>query len=99
MDKFLVYDYKATQEYGGPPLENFDYENQMHLRPLHRLRLWPTFEEYWASDEISEFRINFTEYAQFRKFKYWIKDQVTFIYDLIYFSQLKIGKGNERRWN
>lgn len=76
LDKFLIYDWKLTQEFGGQPLPGYDYENQNHLRPRQRKRVFPTEKEFWDFDERVEFYVNCTEYAEFRKFKYWFYREV-----------------------
>jgi hypothetical protein len=77
LDKFLIYDWKLTQEFGGQPLPDYDYENQNHLRPRQRKRVFPTEKEFWNFDERVDFYVNCTEYAEFRKFKYWFYREVT----------------------
>jgi hypothetical protein len=80
LDKFLVYDWKMTQEFGGQPLPNYDYENQNHLRPRQRRKIFPTEKEFWDFEEKVEFYVNCTEYAEFRKFKYWFYREVSLLF-------------------
>jgi len=77
MDKFLVYDWKATQEFGGQPIPGYDYVNQIHLRPKNRKRIYPTEMDFWNSDEKFDFFVNCSEYGEFRKFKYWFYREVS----------------------
>ena len=76
LDKFLIYDYKSTQEFGGGPMAGYDYENQMHIRPMYRKQMYPTEEDFWNSTEPHPFRVNCTEYAEFRKFKEWLLKKI-----------------------
>lgn len=84
MDKFLIYDWKSSQNYGGPPIPGWDYENQNFIRPMHRKKIYPTEAEFWNSDEAHEFRINCTELAEVRKFREW------FLREVIFFGDIKI---------
>lgn len=69
-----------TQEFGGQPLLNYDYENQNHLRPRQRRKIFPTEKEFWDYEEKVEFYVNCTEYAEFRKFKYWFYREVSLLF-------------------
>jgi hypothetical protein len=71
-DTFLLYDYRETTDFWGPNKPNYDYENQSHIQPRKRRTKYPTREEFWASNDTYAFRINCTEYADFRKFRKWI---------------------------
>jgi len=76
LDLFILYDFSATTDYWGPNRADYDYENQEHLHPRLRIKKYPTKEEFWNSEEEFVFRLNCTEYAEFRKFKKWIIEKV-----------------------
>lgn len=76
LDKFLLYDYKSTQEFGGATMPDYDYEHQMHIRPMYRKRIYPTEVDFWNSEEKHMFRVNCTEYSEYRKFKEWVLKKV-----------------------
>ena len=50
----------------------------MHIRPMYRKKVYPTEIDFWNSEEIHEFRVNCTEYADFRKFRAWFENEVCF---------------------
>lgn len=66
---FLVYDFKATTNYWGNNKPNFDYQNQALTNPRNRINKYPTVEEFWNSEELHQFRINSSRYADIHKFK------------------------------
>jgi len=74
-DAFVIYDYQATTSYWGPNKVGYDYDHQEHLPPRKRLHKRPTFEEFWNSDEIHNFRVNCSQHADWRKFKQWVVEQ------------------------
>lgn len=75
-DVFIIYDYKQTTEYHGHNLDDEEYENQQHLKPVFRSKRWPTYPEFWASKEKYEFIITFSQYADKKKFKNWVRLEV-----------------------
>ena len=76
LDSFILFDWKQTTLTWGENLPDEEYENQENIMPLHRIRKFPTIDEFWASDVHQEFRYNFTKYAERRKFLKWILNEV-----------------------
>ncbi len=84
-DTFLVYDYKATQNFWGPNLAPEEYEVNnfvtKRLRTTKIRRFWrqprPTFNEFWADDQNAhDFRVNCNDHAEYRKFKTWFISRI-----------------------
>lgn len=84
-DRFLVYDYKATTDYWGENLEEWEYEVSLswpkRLRNTKPKRFWtkpyPSPSEFWADYETShDFKVNCTEHAEWRKFREWIYKRI-----------------------
>lgn len=46
------------------------------MPPNKREKKWPTPEEFWTQTEPKEFKIFCNEYADWRKFKTWLKKTV-----------------------
>ena len=76
LDSFILFDWKQTTLTWGENLPDEEYKNQDHIMPLHRIRKFPSQEEFWASNEHQEFRYNFSKYAERRKFLRWILKEV-----------------------
>jgi hypothetical protein len=76
LDLFILYDFAATTQHWGPNRVDYDYNNQENIHPRKRVKQWPTPEEFWNSEEEHLFRLNCSEYADFRKFKKWIISRV-----------------------
>ena len=49
------------------------YEKQLKKAPQHRDKKWPTIEEFWTSDEPVDFRLHCSAYADWVKFRVWLK--------------------------
>ena len=73
-DVYNVTDYKKTQGYWGMNMEDKHYDKYLN-KPPHKRRhnKWPTVEEFWKSMEPQEFKVYSTDYADWRKFKLWLK--------------------------
>eukprot|EP01017_Pseudomicrothorax_dubius_P045884 TRINITY_DN8011_c0_g1_i5.p1 TRINITY_DN8011_c0_g1~~TRINITY_DN8011_c0_g1_i5.p1 ORF type:complete len:299 (+),score=71.93 TRINITY_DN8011_c0_g1_i5:75-971(+) len=76
LDVFLLYDYKATTRHWGPNLADYPYDNQSHIQPRKRRSRHPTYEEFWASNELHEFRFDCSRYADWRKFRKWFQEHL-----------------------
>ena len=71
-------DYKQTTHYWGLNREDEFYEKENNLRkpPHKRKRKWPSIEEFWTSMELKPFKLYCNEYADYRKFRRWLRIQV-----------------------
>lgn len=76
LDSFILFDWKQTTITWGKNLPDSEYDNQENIMPLHRIRKFPSLEEFWSSNEHQEFRYNFSRYAERRKFLKWILKEV-----------------------
>lgn len=74
LDLFVIAEYKQTQHYRGYDREDAYYERQESMLHEHKRKpRYPTEEDFWAKEEPVEFKLWCADYAQFRKFKKWIR--------------------------
>jgi hypothetical protein len=76
LDVYTILDYKQTTLYWGINREVEFYDKFIHKPPHKRERIWPSPEEFWDITEPKEFKIYCAEYADWRKFKTWLKKTV-----------------------
>ena len=76
MSRYLVFDFRETTEYWGPNDPTFDYNSQEKVHPRQRKIKRLTPEEFWALEEPRYLRVNYSRYANFRKFKLWIRKEL-----------------------
>jgi hypothetical protein len=74
LDIFNIADYKKTTMYWGLNREDEYYERDLKLPPHKRRRKWPSIKEFWTSNEPQEFKLYCQEYADYRKFRIWIRN-------------------------
>jgi hypothetical protein len=60
LDLYCLYDYRQTDFYYGLNRDDDYYETKRNLkRPLHkRKQRRPTIEEFWACEELKEFKLS-----------------------------------------
>lgn len=62
LNRYVLYEYRNTITF-KPNEEDYDYENQDHLHPRARIHKRISPEEFWQSEDLFEFRVNYTQYA------------------------------------
>ena len=75
LDCYKIHDYKQTDLYHGEAREPEFYTTAKNLKkPLsRRKKMWPTYEEFWKSEEPKEFRLMAGEQADWKRFKRWLR--------------------------
>jgi hypothetical protein len=75
LDLYRLIDYKQTDFYWGLNREDGHYNSTKNLKKpeYKRRKKWPTIEEFWTCEEPKPFRLMTSEYAEWRKFKRWLR--------------------------
>ena len=75
LDCYKLFDYKQTDLFHGLNREDEYYTSAKNMRKPHhkRKRKWPTVEEFWASEEPTEWKLSADEYSDVPRFKRWFR--------------------------
>ena len=74
LDVYCIHDYKQTDLYHGFNREDSHYDTAKNMKKPERKRVrkWPSYEEFWASETPTRFRLLAGEQADWRTFKRWL---------------------------
>ena len=75
-DCFLVYDHRQTQDYHGSKPVGVDYNNHSHRAFRTKKKQYPTFEEFWETEDYHELRVYGSRYADANKFKLYVESEI-----------------------
>jgi len=75
LDLYRIFDYKKTDLYHGLPREDSFYTTEKNMKRPERTRkkVWPSQDEFWATQEPVEFRVICNDRADWRKFRKWLR--------------------------
>lgn len=78
---FKLIEYKKSSYYYGYPREPEFYKaKKIVSKPDHkRVKVWPTPEEFWLSDDPVEFKLLCNDLADWRKFRRWLRRHLRMI--------------------